>query len=165
MGTWHSAKVNPPLYHSVNLLFPVLCLNYFICCHETLSTLNTCSFISTLYHTNCDLRGSIEKSGSISNLKLGCYILKSDNLWNFCYDTKEFPTKLKVDTLNNSTHRLLSQKNAPIKPQAPQPEDRKKANYFRVLILKISQESTKNGHKPSHIYNELPILLFQLMLH
>lgn len=60
------------------------------------------------------------------------------------------------------THNPHSQKKI---SQAPQPEDRKRANYFRVLILNISQEAMKNGHKPSHIYNELPILLFQLMLH
>lgn len=98
---------------------------------------------------------------NILNSKFDCCILKADPLWIFCYDKEEFPTKFKVHTLNTA------QTPPPIKkiPQASQPEERKRANYFRVLILNISQEAMENGHKPSHICNELPILLFQLMLH
>lgn len=94
------------------------------------------------------------------NSKFDCYILKSDPLWIFCYDKEEFSTKFKVHILNTAhTHTHLTKKKS-LKPQS-----QKRANYFRVLILNISQEAMENGHKPSHICNELPILLFQLMLH
>lgn len=78
---------------------------------------------------------------NILNLKLDCYILNSDPLWIFRYDNEEFPTKLKAHTLNTAhTHTPTHKKKI---SQAPQPEDRKRANYFRVLILNISQEAMK----------------------